>query len=147
MFAAIAELRPLSWWEVLRQGLWVWPLLLVVRARRRGWDLVECGSCLAFTALAITSRRNIAAYAVIAAPFVARDLPSLQPLLAALRGPGAAWPVAARAALTAALSILMCIPAWSNPLLPLGIGMRPRSIPQRFVDQPRGKCIRRRPEI
>ena len=131
MFAAIAELRPLSWLEVLRQGLWVWPLLLLLRARRRGWDVVECGALLLFTALAITSRRSIAAYAVVSAPFVARDL---HHLLAGRRWPVATWPAAARGALTAALSILMCLPAWSNPLLPLGIGMRSRSIPEHAAD-------------
>lgn len=131
MFATIAELTPLSFSEAMRHGLFAWPLLILWRARRHGWDVVECGACLAFTALAITSRRGIAAYAVVAAPFVARGL---QSLIAERRWPVPSLPVAARGALTAAASVLMCIPAWAHPLLPLGIGIKSRSVPKGAAD-------------
>jgi hypothetical protein len=131
MFATIAELRPLSVSDALRQGLFLWPLLLAWRARRHGWDWVESGACLTLTVLALASRRSVAAYAVVAAPFVARDL---QALLTSRRWPVRSWPIAARAALTATASILMCIPSWAHPLLPLGIGIRARSIPERASD-------------
>jgi len=131
MFATIAELTPLSWAEALRQGLFVWPLLLLWRARRRGWDVVETGACLTFTTLALSSRRSIAAYAVVAAPFVARDL---HLLLSSRQWSERPWPIAARAALTAAASVLICIPIWAHPLLPLGIGVQARSIPERAAD-------------
>lgn len=131
MFAAIAELRPLSWSEALRNGLFLWPLLLLLWSRRHGWDLVESGACVALTVLALASRRSIAAYAVVAAPFVARDL---QAWLAARRWPLPSFPQSARAALTAGAAVLMCLPSWANPLLPLGVGIQERSIPERACD-------------
>jgi hypothetical protein len=130
MFAAIAELRPLSFREALRLGLWAWPLLLLTRARR-GVDLVEAGACAAFTALAFSSHRMIAASVVVAAPFAARDL---HELIASRSWPIPSPPRAARGAATALAAVAMCLPAWANPLLPLGIGIQPRTVPERACD-------------
>jgi len=52
MFAAIDELKPLPWRSALEQGLFVWPILLIVRRATLEMDLAEAGACLAFTALA-----------------------------------------------------------------------------------------------
>jgi hypothetical protein len=86
---------------------------------------------VALTVLALASRRSIAAYAVVAAPFVARDL---QTWLAARPWPFSPLPLGARAALTALAAVLMCLPSWANPLLPLGVGFQPRSIPEKACD-------------
>jgi tetratricopeptide (TPR) repeat protein len=131
MFAAIDELRPLSWREVLTQGLWIWPALALWRAFRRGPDRVEAAACVAFTALAIGANRFVATWALVAAPFVARDL---HDLLASRRWPVPRWPAGARAALAAAACVALCAPAWARANLPLGVGMDPRSIPERACD-------------
>src|SRR5262249_10271546 len=80
VFSTIGEMGPIEW-----QALWVglaallagWPILLLLRARRKGLDLVEAIVCVLFTAIAIRAQRFIGFYALIAAPYVARGLDGL----------------------------------------------------------------------
>src|SRR5262245_13537887 len=114
MFSAIDELQPLPWRAALAQGLLVWPILLLWRARRRGWDRVEAGACLVFTALALASNRFVATGALVAGPFVARDL---HELVTSRRWP---LPPMVRALLVSAACVAVCLSAWTRPQLPLG---------------------------
>jgi len=131
LFAAIDELRPLTARAALENGLFAWPLLVLARARRRGWDVAEVGACASFTALALSSNRFVATYALIAGPFVARDLSEL---FESRRWPVPRWPLGARAAFAGAACVALSVPAWLRPELPLGIGLRPRSMPQAACD-------------
>jgi tetratricopeptide (TPR) repeat protein len=127
----IGELQPLPWRQFFAQGLFVWPLLLLWRARRSGWDLVETLSCVFFTAMAFSSLRFVATYVLVAAPFVARDL---QELIASRRWPVPKLRLEARGALTGLLAIAICLPEWRRPGLPLGIGLDPATYPERACD-------------
>ncbi|TMQ69748.1 MAG: hypothetical protein E6K80_10705, partial [Candidatus Eisenbacteria bacterium] len=131
MFAAIDELKPLPWRAALAQGLFVWPILVLWRARRMGWDVVESGACLVFTALALVSNRSVASLALVAGPFVARDV---QDLLVSRRWTRAAWPFSARAALAATACVALCGPSWARPELPLRVGFRGHSFPEKACD-------------
>jgi hypothetical protein len=135
MFQAIGELQPLVWSANLKNGLPImmagWPLLMLWRARRRGIDVAEIALGLFFTAVALGSQRFVATYALVAAPFLARDLDAF---LGARR-----WRVAhagawTRAAACAALSVAISIPEWTRVELPLGIGIEPASVPSRACD-------------
>ncbi len=78
IYRAIEELRPLAAKDLLRTWAFLflagWPLLILARARRHGLDRVEAALCAAFTALSILGIRYLGPYALVAAPFVARDL-------------------------------------------------------------------------
>ena len=78
LYSNIAELQPLMWsvhWKTGIELLIVgWPVLIVERAARRRMGLDEILSCVLFTSLALTSQRFAGLYALVAAPFVARDV-------------------------------------------------------------------------
>lgn len=78
LYDNIAELQPLMWNVHWKTGLALlivgWPLLIGFRAARRRVDLAELIACALFTTLALTSQRFAGLYALVAAPFVARDL-------------------------------------------------------------------------
>ena len=78
LYSNIAELQPLMWnihWKTGIELLIVgWPLLIVERAARRRMGLDEILSCVLFTTLALSSQRFAGLYALVAAPFVARDV-------------------------------------------------------------------------
>jgi tetratricopeptide repeat protein len=135
MFRAIGELHAPVWSANLRNGLPLlmsgWPLLAAWRARRSGPDTAEILACALFSALALSSQRFIGSYAVIAAPFVARDLAELlpwarRPVLLTRPWPGA-W-------LAAVACVAICVPDWLRPELPLGIGIVRTSVPERACD-------------
>ncbi len=126
----IVELRPLAWREHLRDGfvfvLVAWPVLLHLRARRRGADPVETALCIGFTLLAFSAWRFLAFHVVVAAPYLARDLDDV---LAGVRWPRwsvAPWP---RAAIVASASVLAGLAEWTRPDLPPGITADPRGYP------------------
>jgi Flp pilus assembly protein TadD len=135
MFRSIGELRPPVWGANLRNGLPLlmlgWPALLVARARRRGVDVAEALACAGFTALALSSQRFVAVYALAAAPFLARDLgePGAVPAL-----PGRLARPPLRAVLAAAACVALSLPDWLRPELPLGVGIEPASVPQVACD-------------
>ncbi len=152
IFKTIGELGPVEWSIYWRKGLPLlvagWPLLVLWRARRRGLDLVELLCCASFTAIALPAQRFLGLYALVAAPYVSRDLAEW------VACHGATWRVAwpgrargeARAprgtqappearvlrpsrvplAVRAGLTSLACVGAgwaeWARPEMPLGIG-------------------------
>jgi hypothetical protein len=120
----IAELQPLSWHRGLALLLAAWPLLLALRARRRGVDAVEILMCLFLTGLVLNGQRFLGTYAVAACPYVARDLADS---LHEWPEPGwlAGWLAAParRAALTVAVCVGVAWLAARNPGFAPGIGI------------------------
>jgi hypothetical protein len=98
LIRTIAELQPLPLRDALLGGLPLWPLLALLRIRRRGLDVVEALACVFSTWLALSSLRFAGTYWILASPFIARD---------STNGSGAPLavprlPLAARAVLTMA---------------------------------------------
>src|SRR5207245_107420 len=86
------------------------------RARGRA-DFAELALCALLSATGLGSQRCLGFYALVAAPFVARDLESWW---AERRRPAA--PVGWRAAIaTAAILVALCVPEWSRPEPRLGV--------------------------
>jgi hypothetical protein len=141
----IAELQPPPWKENLRNGLPLllagWPLLLLMRARRRGLDLVELLLCLVFTPLALRALRFVGPYAVVAAPFLARDL---EDALSGVRWPAGSLGAWARAAAFAVPALVLGALEWSRPSLPLGIRVDPRAAPSAACDYMAARDVRGR---
>ena len=127
----IGELQPLPWRDALANGMWIWPLLLSWRLLRRRLDVVEILACAYFTAVAMSSLRFVGTYALVAGPFMARDL---HELVASRRWPVPRLPYAARAALTVAAGVLLCVWDWIRIDLPLGIAMDRRTFPAGACD-------------
>ena len=149
LYENIAELQPLMWSVHWKTGIALlifgWPVLIVARALRRRVDLAELLACLLFTALAVTSQRFAGLYALVAAPFVARDLAEwmsartagVRPAEARLApggqasGGARAWRgLAALAIATLAVSAL----EWTRADVPLGIGIDLRNYPVAACD-------------
>jgi hypothetical protein len=123
MYRGIGELQPLGWQGNESNGIWLllflWPLLLLARVRRHGWDWAEALLCAFFTLYSLPSQRFTALYALVAAPFVARDLGEW--LVRSRRsGPASPW---ARAALASVGCVAIGLWEWTNPALPLGVGI------------------------
>lgn len=145
MFRNIVELFPVSWSAHRTDGLPLlvaaWPLLALWRARRRGLDLVEWLACVAFTAVGLGSQRFLGFYALVAAPYVARDLSEWLGASAWPEWTSRPWP---RAALAAGLCLLPGIPEWSREELPLGLAVDPRIVPAAAGDFLEARGVRGR---
>lgn len=137
LYVGIWELRTIEWGWNLRNGLPVFlavmTLLAVLRARRAGPDLAQWVLVPALFAQAYASQRFIGYFAIVAAPFAARDLASLVAdargaVPAALRAPGA------RAAAVAAACVALAIPELVRPDWPLGVGLDPVAYPVKACD-------------
>jgi hypothetical protein len=78
IFQTIVELKPVAWGDYLATPLpWLvlgWPALIAWRASRGAFDRVEALLCLFFTALALSTQRFTSLYALVATPFLMRDL-------------------------------------------------------------------------
>jgi len=103
--------------------------------------VVELLLCLAFTPLALGALRFVGPYAVIAAPYVARDL---EAALSRMRAPS--W---SRSPWTRAAGFLLPALAlgsleWSRASLPLGIGIDPRATPAAACDFMESRGVRGR---
>jgi Flp pilus assembly protein TadD len=125
-FQGIGELRPVGWGGNVTSGVFVllpvWPLLLLWRARRQGLDVAGILTCAAFTAYALPSQRFLGAYAVAAAPYVARDLDLC---VASRRWPRWTGRPVARAALAIAACLAVVAPEFArrdSPMRP-GVGL------------------------
>jgi hypothetical protein len=136
IFKTIGELGPVEWDIYWRKGLPLlvagWPLLALWRARRRGADLVELLSCAAFTAMALPAQRFLGLYALIAAPYVGRDLEEWLAGTTAQRVPRMG--LAARAALAALACVAVGWAEWSRPEMPLGVGFQWNKYPVAACD-------------
>jgi hypothetical protein len=137
MFASIAELASVPLASPVGLGLLVWPLLVVGRAaglwpwRGRRLDRVEALTCALFTFIGLASLRFVAASALVAAPYVARDV---EEIVRARRARAPRLPHGARAALAAAACVALGLPEWLRTDLPLGLRIDPRTYPERACD-------------
>jgi hypothetical protein len=135
MFRAIGELQPLSLQANWRNGLPLllvgWPALLLWRCRRIGPDRVELVTCAMFTWIALGAQRFVGYYAIVAAPYVARDLDAW---VRARAWPAWTAPPWRRTALAVAVCLLLGLPEWSRPSWPLGVGYKHFHYPERACD-------------
>jgi hypothetical protein len=78
IYRTIGELQPVMWSNNARNGLAVvlvlWPVLALWRGVRRGFDRVELALCAFASVTMLQTQRLSGTYAVIAAPYLARDL-------------------------------------------------------------------------
>jgi len=128
----IGELQRMPLRDALLGGLFVWPLLALVRIRRRrGIDVAEALSCAFATALALSSLRFSGTYWILAGPFIARDI---HEWITARRWPVPRLPLAIRAAMTIAAIALIGWPHWTRIDLPLSRSIDARTIPAEACD-------------
>jgi tetratricopeptide (TPR) repeat protein len=124
IYRVIDELQPIPWQANFRNLLPLlmigWPALALWRARRHGLDRVEALSCLIFTVLALRGARFVGFYALLAAPYLARDLDQWVRARAWPRWTEPPW---ARAGLAVAGIAAVGAAEWTRPDLPVGIGI------------------------
>lgn len=135
MFQAIGELQRLPLhalrWSGVAFLIVLWPLLLIWRGLRRGWDLAEVLMCLVFVPLACSSLRFLGYLSLVALPYLARDLDAW---VAARRWPAWSAPPWRRAALAAASCVALGLPDWTAASTGIGVGLDMRYIPERACD-------------
>lgn len=134
IFRTIGELQPVVWSANWRNGLPLivlgWPLLALWRLRRRGVDPAELVLCTLFLALPFAGARFVGLLAVVAVPFLARDLSEW------LAERGRAWPkpLAVRAALVSAASLGLTVAEVIGSDYEPGIRFDWRAYPVRACD-------------
>jgi hypothetical protein len=136
IYKTIPELTPLwaTWRASLRSGLPVlvvlWPLLILVRAARRRFDLLEALTCVLFTGLALFNQRFIGYLMIAIVPYASRSLSELAGAWspAWLRAP---WP---RASIAVATMLLASLPSSTDTRFQLGIGIVPTLVPGAAAD-------------
>ncbi len=132
IYVTIGELQPIRWSENLWNGapalIFGWPLLALLRVRRRGIDWVEVLLALLFVPLAVRGARFLGFLAIVGTPFLARNIVE-RFRAAAARMPRAAW---TRAAITCAACVAIAVPEWIA--LPPGIGIVWERFPVRACD-------------
>jgi len=115
LLSGISELLPLDWKLNLWNGLPLlvagWPLLALWRARRHGPDVVEWGLCALGTWLALSGNRFVATYALLAAPWCARDLDAWWRTRRVARRDAHPWRVALA---TSALCVVLPLYEWTH---------------------------------
>jgi hypothetical protein len=135
IFRAIGELRPVNWSVNWQNGLPLvmlgWPILLLWRWRRTGMDLVEIQVCVLFTWLALGAQRFLGYYAIVAAPYLARDLDAWVRTRDWPAWSAAPW---RRAAVAALACVLIGLPEWSHRGWPLGVAVQRFRYPERACD-------------
>ena len=145
MYRTILELKPVDWRRYITTSLPLlvggWVALIVWRATHRRFDRVEAILCAGFTAVALSTQRFIGFYALVATPFLMRDLGEW---VTARRWP--AWTASpwTRSALTILICGLAALPEWRRPDLPLGIGIQWERYPVRACDFMAAQGIRGR---
>jgi tetratricopeptide (TPR) repeat protein len=134
-FKGIGELQPLGWLNNQTNGVFamlaLWPLLMLWRFRRRGFDLAELLACGFFTAWMASSQRFFGPYAIAAAVYLARDLDDW---VATRRWPAWTAPPWPRAALAAAAIVAVGAAEWSRPDRPLAIAIDMKRFPVHATD-------------
>lgn len=133
--AGISELMPLQWNVNISNGLPLliagWPLLVLWRWRRVGFDLVDAATCLFFTVLAFTATRFVAPYALAAAPYVSRGVDEWVRAHRWPRWTAAPW---TRAGLASCACVLVGPYEWTHYEGSLGIGFNMRRYPVAACD-------------
>ncbi len=130
IFRTIAELHGIDWSFNARNGLIacmvLWPLLQLARWRARRGDPVEFLLWALVTSTALMSQRFTSTWAIVAAPFLGRDLAWWKER---------AWPKGLRLgpavapALVAVACVAVCIPEWSRREMQPGVGLDPLAAP------------------
>ena len=135
IFQTVLELGPVLWSENLTNGLPLllvsWPLLMLWRARRGGFDVTEALMAATLFALALPTQRFTGFLAIGAAPYLARDL---EACVRARRWPSWTRPAQARALLAAVACVASGLADWSRPKLAPGIGLKLENLPLRACD-------------
>ena len=135
MFKGIGELQPLSWANNQTDGVFamlvLWPLLILWRWRRNGFDAAEAMICLFLSWYMAQSERFFGAYAVAAAVFVSRDLDAL---VGSLRRPHWASAPFARAALASLAIVGIGAAEWARADRPLSVSIDMRRFPVGAMD-------------
>jgi len=135
IFKLITELGPIDWSVNTLNGLPLvlagWPLLLAWRARRSGLDLAETLTALLFIGMTLSSQRFIGPLAVVAAPYLARDLEAWVRARSWPAWSAGAW---SRAALALAACAAIVPSGWVIPGLRPGIGIAAEGPPRAACD-------------
>ena len=135
MYRTITELKPVDWRRYVNTALpWLvggWISLLLWRAALRRVDRVEVVLGAVFTTLALSTQRFLGFYALVATPFLMRDLGEA---ISTRRGPRWAASPWARAALTALACLAVSVPEWRRFDMPLGIDLQWTRYPVRACD-------------
>ena len=135
IFRGITELQPLAWSRHLRDGLPVvlagWIVAAVARLRRRGLDVAEALLLPGAAAQMLATERFIGTFAVVAAPFLARDLADLA---RQVRAPAWFARRGARPAAACAACVLLALPVFAGSPRPLGVGLMPAAYPAAACD-------------
>jgi len=135
MFQGIGELQRLPLdalrWNGVAAFVVLWPILLLWRARRRGWDVVEVLMCLCFVPLAWSSLRFLGYLSLAGLPYLARDLDDW---VATRRWPAWTAPSWRRATLVVAACLALGLRAWTARGTGVGVGIDPRYVPMRACD-------------
>ena len=131
IFKTIGELMPVDWKFLATTGylsaVILWPLLATCRAlRRHGWDVAELCTMAFFMVLGLQSQRFVSVWAVVAAPYLARDIAVFA---ADVPWPRFLRPVWVRVVLMAAVVIGGSLPDWKRTDLPFGTGVLVNSYP------------------
>ena len=149
LFQSIEELKPIQWPLNTRNGLPLllvgWPALALWHPGRRSLDRVELALAALFTTLVVSAQRFIGVYALVAAPFLARDLAAWmdgRAARAARRGeasrggedPGLAENSWRSAVLVAVACVAISLPEWLRSEPPLGIDLDLRNLPVAACD-------------
>ncbi|MFI5372971.1 MAG: tetratricopeptide repeat protein, partial [Candidatus Eisenbacteria bacterium] len=135
IYRTIGELQPVMWSNNTRNGLALvlvaWPLLAVWRGTRVGFDRVELALCLFASVTMLQTQRLTGSYAVIAAPYLARDLDAW---VGARSWPAWTRPAWTRALLVTTACVAMCVPEWRRIEMPLGVGLDMTRYPVKACD-------------
>jgi len=127
LYTSIGELGPLEWRHFWRTGLPLlfagWPILIVGRTRVRRLDAAEAIACVVFSGFALLSQRFAGFFALVAAPFVARDLADV------LGARTSRFPVWARFGAFAAGLLALSALEWTRRDVKPGIGFDLRQYP------------------
>jgi tetratricopeptide repeat protein len=124
LFRTIGELQPVDWSVNWRCGLPLivggWPLLALRRLIRGRGDPAELVLCGAFVTATVMNQRFMGPLAIVAVPFMARDLSEL-------RWPGALQALfrtsAARGLAAAVACLAIGVPDWSRSAVGVGVGL------------------------
>jgi len=143
---SVGKLAPLDLAAHVRDGflplVGLWAIVAAWRWRRSGFDRVEIPGGLLLLVATFRSQRLLGVFALFAAPFLARDL--AEALAAIPRGlfPRPVPWLAAWGA--AAACLLVGVPEWSNPALPLGVALEADAMPVAACDFVQSHGIRGR---
>ena len=145
LLSVISELQPLDWSVNLWNGLPLlivgWPLLALWRTGRRGPDALELGLCTLGTVLAVSGNRFVATYALLAAPWCARDLDEWWRSRRWSRGPAHPW---REALATSVLCVTLPLYEWTHYENQIGIRPDDRREPVAACDFMQANDVRGR---